>query len=68
MDDIGKAIHKAAGILQAAYAVSMRADQFRTGTARGRATAQAMDVLSDELKDLAVKTRADAERKHKAKP
>ena len=54
-----KAIHKAAGILAAAYFLHGRADKFRVGTARGRAIAGALDQAADDLKDLAIKTRKE---------
>lgn len=63
MDKISRAIWKASGILAAASVLDMRASKFSAGTARGRATAVAMTVVADELRDLAIKTRSDAEKK-----
>ena len=56
-DATSRTIHKAAGILQAAYFLHGRADQFRVGTARGKAIADALDQAADDLKTVALKTR-----------
>lgn len=56
-EDKSRRIIRAAAIVEVASFVSTRADQFRNGSARGRATAQAMDVLADDLRDRAVRER-----------
>lgn len=61
MDESSKLIHKAAGLIDAAGIVGLRADQFRKGTARGRATAQAMDTVADELRNVATNLRQQAD-------
>lgn len=66
MDAVSIAIHKAAGMLEAAGKLDMRASEFRTGAItlkRQRlAIAAVLTSEADKLRDLAVKTRADAER------
>jgi hypothetical protein len=52
-----RAIIRAAAMVEIACFVSTRADQFRNGTSRGKATAQAMDVLAGDLRDRAVRER-----------
>lgn len=65
MDEASKAIHRASGMLAAAGQLDMRANEFRTGTVtlkRQRlAIAAALSSEADKLRDLAVRTRADAE-------
>lgn len=65
-DEVSRAIHKASGLIEAACKLDMRADEFRTGAItlkRQRlAIAAVLSNEADKLRDLAVKTRADAER------
>lgn len=65
-DEVSRAIHKASGLLQAAGRLDMRADEFRTGAItlkRQRlAIAAVLSSEADKLRDLAVTTRAAAER------
>ena len=65
-DLVSQAIHKAAGMIVAAGRLDMRANEFRTGAItlkRQRlAIAAVLSSEADKLRDLAVKTRADAER------
>jgi hypothetical protein len=57
-----RAIIMAAGMLQAANIAQNRSDQYRAGMVRNRSkvAAQALLILSDDLRDLAVKTRQKA--------
>lgn len=61
--EVGKAIHHAAGLLEAASMASMYADRWRAGGARcHRRVAAALDQLADFLRAGAASTRANAER------
>ncbi len=66
LDEVSRAIHKASGMLAAAGQLDMRADEFRTGAItlkrQNLAIAAVLSSEADKLRNLAVKTRADAER------
>jgi hypothetical protein len=61
-----RAIHKAAGILEAAYIIHGRADSLRSQDGAGKTRwsnadiANLLDALADELKNVAVSRRDEA--------